>query len=928
MATTFDPVLLLYLNPELTVDSNVITVEDAIAFNATGDGFGLWSNLDMVPSLFDEAVFVADNKADINVSGINRYIKNAMLLDGGDIEDLERDGRYGATIYRNAYVQSTKNEFRFNLAGDLVPFAISECNLQVGDWLKLIKNNSETHYGWVTSVSGNDTFTLSNPRYAFLDAGGEYLVYGIKVYDMLRLAHINYLRQFATTPAPPTTSYVNLDPEFNFELYKLLYPDARLLDRDAAFVDWANRMDNEDVRIGRTRDINTDSNSLSTAPTNFDYLKVNQHLHLSFTQSTGRLQWGDLNLFYVTTNDWRAAAQIPPIQEGLITERAIKTYIDRSFLETAVFNDVVVNGLSTFTSGASFLGSNTYIKTAEVGNLIVNSNVTISNALDVYGHTVFWGALSFKSNVTFNTPVLFTDPVVFAGECNIFDTDVVTNAAVFANGPVTLCNVGSFMDTCEFFGNVYTYSNVHGVGALYQTGVATFCNEVLFDARVVMQNGALDVYDVATFSNAVNVDGLMRVTKPAEFFDQVDMHYPLICHNFFEAMQLAVFNETRTQQAWTLDAYTSNLHVLNCVACNCFVQDLLGSNLDFFQISTPNLYAAVIVNETYSSLKVRTSNLLAIDISCESLVASNLYAEAGWVEHFEASNARVFLFESRDDAEFGSNVLVHGALTVSNDVEVHGTMYGGNICIADILTVQPPDFSVTSNIVMDNIHVNDTLTVQNNMIIGTQYTTEQMVCKVNGIIEAANYDVTSDARLKENIRDVDCDAVLGMVKSIKPCTFNYKNKGNGKSRYGFVAQDIECVFPELVSRMPIYAVDIERHASALSLGSDKAKLHTVFYMPAHGFEIGDRLVVAHGTNEQLKAEVDVVGVVDADVFETNARLSGHVVFVKSVVYKDVRTIDYQQLASVMFSAMHSLARRVEELETLHADSEAMSFVSA
>jgi hypothetical protein len=49
---------------------------------------------------------------------------------------------------------------------------------------------------------------------------------------------------------------------------------------------------------------------------------------------------------------------------------------------------------------------------------------------------------------------------------------------------------------------------------------------------------------------------------------------------------------------------------------------------------------------------------------------------------------------------------------------------------------------------------------------------------------------TSDARLKENIRDLDLG--LGFVLQLRPVSFTMK-QGNGRTDMGFLAQDVEAV---------------------------------------------------------------------------------------------------------------------------------------
>ena len=57
---------------------------------------------------------------------------------------------------------------------------------------------------------------------------------------------------------------------------------------------------------------------------------------------------------------------------------------------------------------------------------------------------------------------------------------------------------------------------------------------------------------------------------------------------------------------------------------------------------------------------------------------------------------------------------------------------------------------------------------------------------------------TSDSRLKHDIEELSASSTLEKVLSLKPVSFAYNEDASSTTRYGFVAQDIESVFPSLV----------------------------------------------------------------------------------------------------------------------------------
>lgn len=54
----------------------------------------------------------------------------------------------------------------------------------------------------------------------------------------------------------------------------------------------------------------------------------------------------------------------------------------------------------------------------------------------------------------------------------------------------------------------------------------------------------------------------------------------------------------------------------------------------------------------------------------------------------------------------------------------------------------------------------------------------------------------SDVTLKKNVSAIS--AALKQVLTLRPVTWNWKTGGDDKLQYGFIAQEVEDIFPELV----------------------------------------------------------------------------------------------------------------------------------
>lgn len=71
---------------------------------------------------------------------------------------------------------------------------------------------------------------------------------------------------------------------------------------------------------------------------------------------------------------------------------------------------------------------------------------------------------------------------------------------------------------------------------------------------------------------------------------------------------------------------------------------------------------------------------------------------------------------------------------------------------------------------------------------------------VANIDEQGNYHQTSDRRFKKDIASLDQNDMLQKLLSLKPSNYHFINQSNNTQKsYGFIAQDVEQVFPEFVN---------------------------------------------------------------------------------------------------------------------------------
>lgn len=401
----FDAASYLYLNPELGAYSNVLSIELARDFflNNYSMASNMIYNLSTIPGSFDGRIFLADNKDGLNISSLNKTIKIAMSNEGYTELDLNTLSQYLPTVYKDLRLLAP-NVFTFK---DL-DYGITSNNLIVGDEIKVGINNASFVFSKVTSIDSNtNSFTVSNYLSSSLSNPDlNYLLVGHKIYDAQRLSKTNFVRNNRSSNpifGDFSNRFYGLDPEFNTQVYKLLYPDARLMTDEQCLLDYTSRRNNNDVRIGKASEIVKSIDYIYTELRNLR-VSCNMRVDRNFI----------LNNYWVngiTSNSSRNS--VTACNDLLITEKGSKEYVDMYRATVMDLNDLVVSSNATFCNQVNMIGSNVLISGSVThcndlfrlgnsflsGNIHVNNNISLSNDLFVGHNAVVTCNLNVQSNV-------------------------------------------------------------------------------------------------------------------------------------------------------------------------------------------------------------------------------------------------------------------------------------------------------------------------------------------------------------------------------------------------------------------------------------------------------------------------------------------------------------------------------------------------
>ena len=181
-----------------------------------------------------------------------------------------------------------------------------------------------------------------------------------------------------------------------------------------------------------------------------------------------------------------------------------------------------------------------------------------------------------------------------------------------------------------------------------------------------------------------------------------------------------------------------------------------------------------------------------------------------------------------------------------------------------------------------------------------------------GRILAGAFDVRSDMRIKQITGRTGGPSALESIRQLQVTDYTYVDtigSGRGLQR-GFIAQEVEQVIPEAVTRGPGVVPDVYARAEALRYDAGTKAL-TISLQKPHGM-VKDEVVslVFEGKQEEFK----VTAVPSATEFVVTTPSQPAKVFVYGRRVSDFRTVDYDRIFTTGISAMQEMARQNEALQ--------------
>lgn len=216
-----------------------------------------------------------------------------------------------------------------------------------------------------------------------------------------------------------------------------------------------------------------------------------------------------------------------------------------------------------------------------------------------------------------------------------------------------------------------------------------------------------------------------------------------------------------------------------------------------------------------------------------------------------------------------------------------------------------------------------TISGQNDLAVyrrdGTSYgdvclddVTGNYALKCDNRVRATEFNAFSDRRIKKDIRLSDSREDLEILRRLRVTNYRHVDEVRMGTEFkkGFIAQEVEEVFPEAVSRSTGFIPDI--YQRALSTGLSGTTLTVTLPQP-HQLVAGDQIQVLGPNGDQV---CEVSGTVDSQSIVISNWTSDNPewLFVYGKQVHDFLQVDYDRIHTLNVSVTQEMIRRVEALE--------------
>jgi Chaperone of endosialidase len=516
------------------------------------------------------------------------------------------------------------------------------------------------------------------------------------------------------------------------------------------------------------------------------------------------------------------------------------------------------------------------------GMLTANGGVVSKNGL-----TVESGGVNIFSDTTFKGSTLMYNGLnIVQGTLTANEGAIIKNGITLQSGSISASNSVDIMSPFNVNNDAtFNKSTVMNNGLNVASGILTAGNSAVVKGGLSITESQSTSNPIANFVLA-NTDGTEQAVSNISI-DRSTQNF-----TFKHSAPNIVFipgtgsgNESITQQISYDAAY--------------FYKPIKIQNGGYLTITDPSGWPIQIISQNDINLRMKSKD-------CEGLIcfttAGNLYINN------TADRTVAIIINTQTIQEITSSLCTFN-VPITTSRGNFGT--GGYITVAgDTSNCAYIDFNIGT---LTPRIISYSATSQLYFNSALQYNFDRDIY-TTGSIYATHYNLTSDERVKTNIKDIDEEMAINMIMELKPRTYNMTLESVDEDCYGFIAQEVEEIIPNSVNKIfhsfkdmniCIDSKDIDENNNIVTLRSDEIKVNEA--------DILEIKYIDEKTGKfcMFPIQVTVFNVND-NVFSFYCKeyMKGTQLYIIGKCVNDFRTLRYTTIIPLLVKTVQSLLKQV------------------
>jgi hypothetical protein len=439
---------------------------------------------------------------------------------------------------------------------------------------------------------------------------------------------------------------------------------------------------------------------------------------------------------------------------------------------------------------------------------------------------------------------------------------------------------------------------------------------------------------------AVETNGVLTVNNDAYLNGNVYIQNGLFCSTSTDIVgDLTVAGNTFLSSNVVFNGQTfanSNLTVNQILEVNGTMGIQIGKSnpLGPLQIGFSNGIKIVLEQEnSLPSTQIRVDDQHIMELASSTGANPNIVggfrfmtsSPQGYVTQMYVDTSNVMLhgtLQAMSNSTFTNNAAFAASVTIGDSIAISNNASATNITanfvktnLLDVDTIGPINNVMTTHLTTNDATVNTNLsvggpsTLHNGCTInitdpGIHDSSNALI--VNGSMSAHHYYVSSDARIKKNVKPTSAAAAKQIIESLVPSQYLIKTTmGKLQESWGLIGQDVEALHPQLVNRSSKRIPD-GRALSYKDMGTYACE-------DISALEVGSELFVRSPTSNSITYMATVRQLQEADntlFLDMTPHLPPDLITSDLVIdartVQDFVSVDYIQLISVLTRCVQDL----------------------